>query len=57
VVIPLLQGKDITEVAQLLGISVATARTHLQRLFEKTKTSRQADLVRVVMQIMPPVMI
>lgn len=56
VVIPLLQGKDITEVAQLLGISVATARTHLQRLFEKTKTSRQADLVRVVMQIMPPVM-
>lgn len=55
VLMPLVSGKDIAEVADSLGISLATARTHLQRLFEKSKTSRQADLVRVVMQAMPPV--
>ncbi len=55
VLMPLLQGKDIAEAATGLGITVATARTHLQRLFEKTKTNRQADLVRTVMQALPPV--
>ena len=55
VVMPLLEGKSITEVAEILGVSQATARTHLQRLLEKTGTSRQADLIRVVLQAMPPV--
>jgi DNA-binding CsgD family transcriptional regulator len=36
------------EVAEVLGISEATIRTHLHRLFEKTRTSRQADLVKLV---------
>ncbi|HEV7410152.1 MAG TPA: helix-turn-helix transcriptional regulator [Bradyrhizobium sp.] len=36
------------EVAEVLGISEATVRTHLHRLFEKTGTSRQADLVKLV---------
>lgn len=55
VLMPLLEGQSIAEVADVLGVSVATARTHLQHLFTKTKTDRQADLVRVVMQAMPPV--
>jgi DNA-binding CsgD family transcriptional regulator len=38
----------IPEVAQVLGISDTTARTHLKHLFEKTNTSRQADLVKLV---------
>jgi DNA-binding CsgD family transcriptional regulator len=36
------------EVAPILGVSEATVRTHLRRLFEKTGTSRQADLVKLV---------
>jgi DNA-binding CsgD family transcriptional regulator len=37
-----------SEVADVLGISEATVRTHLHRLFEKTGTGRQADLVKLV---------
>lgn len=36
------------KVAQTLGISVSTVKTHLQRIFEKTDTHRQADLVRLI---------
>jgi DNA-binding CsgD family transcriptional regulator len=38
----------VSEVAHVLGISEATVRTHLHRLFEKTETGRQADLVKLV---------
>ena len=38
----------VPEVAPVLGISETTVKTHLQRLFAKTATSRQADLVKVV---------
>jgi DNA-binding CsgD family transcriptional regulator len=36
-------------VAERLGISFATARTHLSRIFEKTGVHRQAELVRLVL--------
>ena len=36
------------EVAAALGIADATVKTHLGRLFEKTGTRRQADLVKLV---------
>lgn len=35
--------------AERLGISVATARTHLSHIFEKTGTRRQAALVRLLL--------
>jgi DNA-binding NarL/FixJ family response regulator len=35
-------------VAQTLGIAEATVRTHLKHIFHKTKTNRQADLVKLV---------
>jgi DNA-binding CsgD family transcriptional regulator len=35
-------------VAQELGISKATVRTHLRHIFEKTGSNRQADLARLV---------
>ncbi len=38
----------ISAVAQVVGISEATVKTHLQRLFGKTGTNRQADLVKLV---------
>ena len=38
----------ISDVAEALGISEATVKTHLQRLFAKTGTNRQTDLVKLV---------
>jgi DNA-binding CsgD family transcriptional regulator len=36
------------EVAQALGVSETTVKTHLRHIFEKTGTSRQAELVKLV---------
>ena len=44
-----------SEVAPMLGISEATVRTHLRRLYEKTGTGRQADLVKLVAGYANPV--
>jgi DNA-binding CsgD family transcriptional regulator len=38
----------VAEVAEVLGITEATVKTHLHRLFEKTGAGRQADLVKLV---------
>jgi DNA-binding CsgD family transcriptional regulator len=44
----------VPEVAPMLGISETTVKTHLQRVFEKTGTNRQADLVKLVAGFMSP---
>lgn len=41
-------GISLEEAAQLRGISINTARSHLQRAFSKTGTSRQGELVRLI---------
>jgi DNA-binding CsgD family transcriptional regulator len=41
----LLRGKSIEEAAEQLFISPHTARTHLKRIFMKTDTHRQTELV------------
>jgi DNA-binding CsgD family transcriptional regulator len=50
----LVQGMTIAETAEALGVSLPTAKTHLARLFDKTGTSRQADLVRLAMSALAP---
>jgi len=55
VVALLVCGKHLKEAARALSISVHTARTHLKRIFSKTETSSQADLVRLVMSIPLPI--
>ena len=50
----IVQGMTIAETADVLGISLPTAKTHLARLFDKTGTSRQADLVRLAMSALAP---
>lgn len=40
-----IQGKDVAEIASTLGISTHTVRNQLKRLFVKTGTNKQAELV------------
>lgn len=44
----IVEGLDTVIAAGRLGIAPTTARTHLQRLFAKTGTARQSELVRFV---------
>ena len=44
----IVEGLDTIIAARRLGIAPTTARTHLQRLFTKTGTARQSELVRFV---------
>lgn len=46
----ILLGDGAQAAAARIGISHATARTHLLQVFEKTGTSRQAELVRLILQ-------
>jgi DNA-binding CsgD family transcriptional regulator/PAS domain-containing protein len=48
-------GLGAKEAAEVLGLSEATVRTHQQHLFQKTGTSKQAELVRLLMAATPPV--
>ncbi|KQU91435.1 LuxR family transcriptional regulator [Variovorax sp. Root318D1] len=54
VLLSLAQGLGGMEVADMLGISEATVRTHLQHMYSKTGTSRQSDLLRVLSNSAPP---
>jgi DNA-binding CsgD family transcriptional regulator len=38
----------VSDVAETLGLSEGTVRTHLHRIFAKTETRRQADIVKLV---------
>jgi DNA-binding CsgD family transcriptional regulator len=44
VLLALARGVAAKEAADILGISEPTVRTHLQRMFSKTGTTRQAEL-------------
>jgi DNA-binding CsgD family transcriptional regulator len=41
-------GRTLDEIASSLGVDKETVRSHLKRVFEKTHTSRQAELVRLL---------
>ena len=43
------RGCTLAEAAGVLGISIHTARTHLKRVFRKTGTKRQTELLRLVL--------
>jgi DNA-binding CsgD family transcriptional regulator len=48
VLFAIVQVGGVPEVAAMMGSSGSTIRTHLRRLFSKTGTDRQADLVKLV---------
>lgn len=51
VAIELLAAEEPKAIAQHLDLSVNTVRVHMASIFRKTHTSRQAELVRLLMQM------
>ena len=51
VAVALLEGLDGKQVSERLHVSHETVRTHLKRIFEKTRTRRQAELLLVLLQV------
>lgn len=47
-------GHDLVAAANRLGVSVNTARTHLQRMFDKTGVRSQPALVRALLSVGSP---
>jgi DNA-binding CsgD family transcriptional regulator len=45
----ILEGYRLDEAANKLAISRNTARTHMKRIFAKTNTARQTDLIRLLL--------
>lgn len=45
----LVRGMSPAQAAGALGLTVNTVRTHLKRIFSKTETRRQSDLVRLLL--------
>jgi DNA-binding CsgD family transcriptional regulator len=48
-------GRSAPEAAAALGVQVTAVRTHLLRLYDKTRTRRQADLVALVASFALPI--
>jgi len=49
-VLALLDARSLDEAAAHLGIGVSTARTHMKRIFQKTGTHRQAEVIRLILK-------
>ncbi|MEP2606705.1 LuxR C-terminal-related transcriptional regulator, partial [Marinobacter sp.] len=45
----LVEGRSLSEIADLRQVSIYTARTQLKTIMNKLNISRQVDLVRLVM--------
>jgi DNA-binding CsgD family transcriptional regulator len=48
VLVTIVHAGGVAETAEALGVGEATVKTHLHRLFGKTGTSRQAELVKLM---------
>ena len=48
VLLAIVEVGGVPKVSEAMGVSVSTVKTHLRRLFAKTSTDRQADLVKLV---------
>jgi len=49
------RGQAPQDAADELGVSLTTVKTHLQKIFAKTDTTRQAELIQLVARATPPV--
>lgn len=55
VLLGIMEGKSPRAIAAAQGIGMPTVRTHLSRLYDKTGTRGQADIVRLVSSIARPI--
>jgi DNA-binding CsgD family transcriptional regulator len=55
IVLAIYEIGGVPEVANALGVSATTVKTHLERVYRKTGTNRQVDLVRLVAGFASPV--
>ncbi|PQD98637.1 hypothetical protein CYL16_21495 [Mycobacterium sp. EPG1] len=46
-----LRGEGVRAIADEMALSVSTVKTHLQHVFDKTGTHRQAELVRLLLSV------
>jgi len=53
VALHVMHGADLKQISEELSISLTTVRTHLQHVFDKTDTHRQAQLVRLLLVLTP----
>jgi DNA-binding CsgD family transcriptional regulator/PAS domain-containing protein len=53
VALHIMHGADLRQISEELSISLTTVRTHLQHVFDKTDTHRQAELVRLLLVSCP----
>jgi DNA-binding CsgD family transcriptional regulator len=49
-----LSGHTLAEAAEILGVARSTVKSHLDVIYRKTNTHRQADLARLVMSLTSP---
>lgn len=49
----ILDGVGLKYISEELSLSLATVKTHLQHVFDKTETHRQAELVRLLLAVIP----
>ena len=49
------EGRSLTQIAEQLGITANTARTHLDRIFDKTGVRTQPALVRMLLTSVSPI--
>jgi DNA-binding CsgD family transcriptional regulator/PAS domain-containing protein len=54
VLLGIVEVGGVPEVAKTMGLSDTTVKTHLRHVFEKTGTTRQADLVKLVARFANP---
>ena len=50
----LAEGGTVAEAASALGIGLGTIKTHLHRIFAKTGTRSQVELIRLASSLAPP---
>ena len=50
----ILQGHALADVADVLGLARSTVKTHLEAIYRKTQTNRQAELVSRIMSLASP---
>jgi DNA-binding CsgD family transcriptional regulator len=53
VAVRIARGADLKEISDELSVSITTVRKHLQHVYDKTDTHRQAELVRLLITLRP----